>query len=177
MDNFWIIIIIIGAVISLSQKNQKKAPAESDDYPQPNPQQEWERRLREIMEEHKTSTPSSPAQPRPVGGNTRTLEQTVTPIPNAKPQMKMRPKHSPTEASRRVADNTSHPARPSTIMQANRGEVTSAVSNKDNTANSKIKATSTKHESDFSIDRILDDFSMEKAVIYAEILKPKHEEY
>ena len=28
-----------------------------------------------------------------------------------------------------------------------------------------------------NIDAILDDFSMEKAVIYAEILKPKYEEY
>lgn len=177
MDNFWIIIIIIGAVISLSQKNQKKTPAESDDTPQPNPQQEWERRLREIMEEHKTSNPSSPAQPRPAGGSTRTLEQTVTPIPNTKPQMKMRPKHSPTEANRRVADNISHSAHPSTIKQANRGEVASTIGNKDNTANNNVKATPTKHESDFSIDRILDDFSIEKAVIYAEILKPKHEEY
>ena len=57
MDNFWIFIVIIGAVISLAQKGLKQAPAESDDTTQPNPQQEWERRIREIMNEQKGSTP------------------------------------------------------------------------------------------------------------------------
>jgi hypothetical protein len=37
--------------------------------------------------------------------------------------------------------------------------------------------TQTKPEGEINIERIIDDFSMEKAVIYAEILKPKYEEY
>lgn len=168
MDNFWIFIVIIGAVISLAQKGKKQAPAESDDTTQPNPQQEWERRIREIMNEQKGSThpqdrkattttqrPQTPHLPRP----------TVTPTPKTV---------CPNNGSERVATLATTPK-----MRAyapKQESFNTPTNNHKPTTSESNKMLDAKEEGS-NIDAILDDFSMEKAVIYAEILKPKYEEY
>lgn len=168
MDNFWIFIVIIGAVISLAQKGQKQTPAESDDTTQPNPQQEWERRIREIMNEQKgsahpqdrkattpTQRPQTPHLPRP----------TVTPTPKAVCTNNSGERVvtlATTSKTRAYA-----PKQESFNTPANNHKPTTSESN---------KMLDAKEEGS-NIDAILDDFSMEKAVIYAEILKPKYEEY
>ena len=144
MDNIWIFIVIIGAVISLAQKNQKKPMTESENAPQPNPQEEWERQLREILGER----PQTPAAPKPAS---QPIERDITPE-NKQP--------APAQ-SKRVAMPS--PKNKTAIQQPTNA-------NKGNEAQSKS-------DSDINIEKIIDDFSMEKAVIYAEILKPKYEEY
>lgn len=144
MDNIWIFIVIIGAVISIAQKNHKKPMAESENAPHPNPQEEWERQLREILGEK----PQTPAAPKPAS---QPIENSVA--PKFKQPM-------PTQ-SKRVA-------MPSPKNKATSQQPTNA--NKDN-------KTPNKSDNDINIEKIIDDFSMEKAVIYAEILKPKYEEY
>ena len=168
MDNFWIFIVIIGAVISLAQKGQKQAPAESDDTTQPNPQQEWERRIREIMNEQKGSAhpqdrkATTPAQ-RPQ--TSHLPRPTVTPTPKAV---------CPNNSGERVATLATTPK---TRAYAPKQESFNTPTNNHKPTTSEPKKRLDAKEEGSNIDAILDDFSMEKAVIYAEILKPKYEEY
>ena len=146
MDNIWIFIVIIGAVISLAQKNQKKPMTESENAPLPNPQEEWERQLREILGER----PQTPAAPKPVS---QPIERDITPE-NKQP--------TPLQSKRVVAPS---PKGKTTIQQPA------------NAKKEKNQEVQTKPEGEINIESIIDDFSMEKAVIYAEILKPKYKEY
>ena len=146
MDNIWIFIVIIGAVISLAQKNQKKPMTESENAPQPNPQEEWERQLREILGEK----PQTPAAPKPAS---QPIERNITPE-NKQP--------TPLQSKRVVA--------PSPKSKA-------AIQQPINAKKEKAQEAQAKPEGEINIEGIIDDFSMEKAVIYAEILKPKYEEY
>ncbi len=146
MDNIWIFIVIIGAVISLAQKNQKKPMTESENAPQPNPQEEWERQLREILGER----PQTPAAPKPAS---QPIERDITPE-NKQP--------APSPSKRVVAPS---PKSKTTIQQPT------------NTKKEKAQEAQAKPEGEINIESIIDDFSMEKAVIYAEILKPKYKEY
>ena len=158
MDNIWIFIVIIGAVISLAQKNQKKPMPKSENAPQPNPQEEWERQLREILGER----PQMPAAPKPAS---QPLEKSAAPEYKQPAQSKRvvmpSPKAQFKAQSQQATINTQKNG--ATIQQPTNA-------NKGNEAQSKS-------ESDINIEKIIDDFSMEKAVIYAEILKPKYEEY
>ncbi|MBQ7787134.1 MAG: hypothetical protein IJ378_03090 [Alistipes sp.] len=168
MDNFWIFIVIIGAVISLAQKGQKQAPAESDDTTQPNPQQEWERRIREIMNEQKGSTP-------PLGREATT--------PTQRPQTSHLPRPTVTPTPKAVRTNNSGErvatlaTTPKMRMYAPKQESFNTPTNNHKPTTSESNKMLDAKEEGSNIDAILDDFSMEKAVIYAEILKPKYEEY
>ena len=147
MDNIWIFIVIIGAVISLAQKNQKKTMTDSENAPQPNPQEEWERQLREILGDR----PQMPAAPKPAS---QPIDRSVAP----------EYKQPAPAQSKRVAMPS--PKNKTAIQQPINAK-------KDN----KPQEMQTKPEGEINIEGIIDDFSMEKAVIYAEILKPKYEEY
>ena len=166
MDNFWIFIVIIGAVISLAQKGQKQAPAESDDTTQPNPQQEWERRLREIINEQKGST-----HPQDRKGTTPTQRPQTPHLP--RPTVTPTPKRTD-NSGERVATLATTPKR--RIYAPKQESFNTPTNNHKPTTSESNKMLDAKEEGS-NIDAILDDFSMEKAVIYAEILKPKYEEY
>lgn len=130
MDLLWLFILIFGVVVSIGQKSQKKAPAEGKTVPeQLDPHQEFERRIRELLQEDK---------------------------PAAKPVA---------SASTQVA-----------TMATERAKVEKTQSR---VATKNVSAERQKEqpkEAD-ELDQIVNDFSIEKAVIYAEILKPKYEEY
>ena len=166
MDNFWIFIVIIGAVISLAQKGQKQAPAESDDTTQPNPQQEWERRIREIINEQKGST-----HPQDRKGTTPTQRPQTPHLP--RPTVTPTPKRTD-NSGERVATLATTPKR--RIYAPKQESFNTPTNNHKPTTSESNKMLDAKEEGS-NIDAILDDFSMEKAVIYAEILKPKYEEY
>ena len=159
MDNIWIFIVIIGAVISLAQKNQKRPKTESDNTPQPNPHEEWERQLREILGE----------------GRPKTTTQANKPTESsAMPEYKARPVRTSRE-SRRVdtpSQQVLHKSQPKRTTNVNNSTTQSQY-----TKENKPQEAPKKQEDNNNIERIIDDFSMEKAVIYAEILKPKYEEY
>jgi hypothetical protein len=151
MDNFWIFIVIIGAVISLAQKSPKKASS-SDDTPTTDPQQELERQIRELLGEKPASKPVPAEQKR---------AEMPTPIP------------TPIITPKNRVDTATSITKPK--HQSKIETVTTAkVATTTNKAKSKA---ATDDEPNEIIGQIIDDFTMEKAVIYAEILKPKYEEY
>ena len=153
MDNFWIFIVIIGAAISLAQKSPKKASS-SDDIPTADPQQELERQIRELLGEKPASKPA-PAERKRV----------ETPAPTPIPTPVITPKNRVDTAT-----SITKPKQQSKIGIA----ATTKAATPTNKAKSKAAADDEPNE---IIGQIVDDFSMEKAVIYAEILKPKYEEY
>ena len=130
MDLLWLFILIFGVVVSIGQKSQKKAPAEGETASEElDPHQEFERRIRELLQEDKPS---------------------VKPVASASTQVA-------TMATERVKVEKTQ----------------SRVANKNMGAQ---RAKEQPKEAD-ELDQIVNDFSIEKAVIYAEILKPKYEEY
>ena len=130
MDLLWLFILIFGVVVSIGQKSQKKAPAEGETVPEElDPHQEFERRIRELLQEDKPAA-------KPAASTTKQVATMAT----------ERAKVEKTQS--RVAIKN---------MGAQR-------------------AKEQPKEAD-ELDQIVNDFSIEKAVIYAEILKPKYEEY
>lgn len=130
MDLLWLFILIFGVVVSIGQKSQKKAPAEGETMPEElDPHQEFERRIRVLLQEDKPA---------------------VKPVASASTQV--------------------------ATMATRRAKVEKTQSR---VAAKNVSATHAKEqpkEAD-ELDQIVNDFSIEKAVIYAEILKPKYEEY
>ena len=130
MDLLWLFILIFGVVVSIGQKSQKKAPAEGETASEElDPHQEFERRIRELLQEDKPS---------------------VKPVASASTQVA-------TMATERVKVEKTQ----SRVAIKNMGAQ---------------RAKEQPKEAD-ELDQIVNDFSIEKAVIYAEILKPKYEEY
>lgn len=167
MDNLWIFIVIIGAVISLSQKSHKKASTESDNPTPPNPQEEWERQLRELLGDKEPHTPKRSAPSPTVSPSERTT------IPK-------QDIHPTSCEDRRVVKRTPQP--PEVLLEVQASRATSFAEQKAATkpktnANGNLTRKAAPDNQGNDIDKIIEDFSMEKAVIYAEILKPKYEEY
>ena len=130
MDLLWLFILIFGVVVSIGQKSQKKAPAEGETVPEVlDPHQEFERRIRELLQEDKPAA-------KPAASTTKQVATMAT----------ERAKVEKTQ-SRVATKNMGAP-----------------------------RAKEQPKEAD-ELDQIVNDFSIEKAVIYAEILKPKYEEY
>lgn len=130
MDLLWLFILIFGVVVSIGQKSQKKAPAEGETVPEElDPHQEFERRIRELLQEDKPAA-------KPAASTTKQVATMAT----------ERAKVEKTQ-SRVATKNMGAP-----------------------------RAKEQPKEAD-ELDQIVNDFSIEKAVIYAEILKPKYEEY
>ena len=157
LDNIWIFVVIIGAVISIAQKNQQKQrKADSNDEPSLDPQAELERRMREIF------------------GESKRVEQTAEnrPIPTPKPaQQAGNTQPKPTRTSSQTAASNST-AKGYNISAANKPANKSASQSKP--ANPiKDGDITAKNE----IDEIIEDFTMEKALIYSEIIRPKFDEF
>ena len=130
MDLLWLFILIFGVVVSIGQKSQKKAPAEGETASEElDPHQEFERRIRELLQEDKPS---------------------VKPVASASTQV--------------------------ATMATERAKVEKTQSR---VATKNVSAERQKEQPKEvdELDQIVNDFSIEKAVIYAEILKPKYEEY
>lgn len=153
MDNFWIFIVIIGAVISLAQKSPKKASS-SDDTPTADPQQELERQIRELLGE-KPASKSAPAEQK------RVETPAPTPIP------------TPVIIKNNRVDTATSITKPKHQSKIKIAATAKAVTH----TNKATNKSATDDEPNEIIGQIVDDFTMEKAVIYAEILKPKYEEY
>lgn len=130
MDLLWLFILIFGVVVSIGQKSQKKAPAEGETVPEVlDPHQEFERRIRELLQEDKPAA-------KPAASTTKQVATMAT----------ERAKVEKTQS--RVA-----------------------------TKNARVERAKEQPKEADELDQIVNDFSIEKAVIYAEILKPKYKEY
>ena len=130
MDLLWLFILIFGVVVSIGQKSQKKAPAEGETVPEElDPHQEFERRIRELLQEDKPAV-------KPAASTTKQVATMATKrVKVEKTQSRVAAKNVSAERQKELPKETDE------------------------------------------LDQIVNDFSIEKAVIYVEILKPKYEEY
>lgn len=156
MDIFWVFILIFGAIVSIGQKASKQqAPTDVESEPTLSPEEEMERRIRELLEGKQTppkaTRPMQPTAP----------QKSFTPAPAATPQRAAGPQ--------RVAT----PTRPVTTPARATRSATKA-STRTNKITDPIKQGEIKQS---EIGRIIDDFTIKKATIYAEIMNPKYKEY
>ena len=153
------IILIAGAIMSVSQKDHKKrhgTASDNEDTPAPDRREEWNRRMRDIFGDLPTAppVPTAPHYPQSVG------TQGIDPD---HPLARAAKRES--AAAERVAAAPKSPKHKNTAKtvgsdkaQARPTEPKTAVGNTD-------------------YGRMIDEFDFERAVIYSEILKPKFEEY
>ena len=160
MDIFWVFILIFGVIVSIGQKASKQqAPTDVESEPTLSPEEEMERRIRELLEGKQTPPKATPpVQPaaKPV-----TPQKSFTPAPAATPQRAAVPQ--------RVATPTRPSATPARVTKN-----ATKASTRTNKTTDPIKQGEIKQS---EIGRIIDDFTIEKATIYAEIMNPKYKEY
>lgn len=174
MDNIWIFLVIIGAIFSFAQKNQGKRQQGSDEAYEGhegeetvNPHEMLERRVRELLGEE---TPKS--NPMPTHKPARNAESAT---PSQQSANRPMPR---TSVSRSTITTKQQTAKSATSMPQYRSQTkrTQAIAMDVNTIPQKAVSAQQKGCNE-QIGQIIDDFSMEKAVIYSEILKPKFEEF
>ena len=171
MDNIWIFLVIIGAIFSFAQKNQGKRQQGSDEADKGhegeetvNPHEMLERRVRELLGEE---TPKS--NPMPTHKPTRNAESATSSQQSTNRPMPHTSVARPTMTTKQQQTAKSAISKP----QAKR---TQAIASDGNIASQKAVSAQQKGRNE-QIGQIIDDFSMQKAVIYSEILKPKFEEF
>lgn len=160
MSNFWLILLIFGVVASFSRKNEKRSgvPTPNEGENEQDVQTEWERKIKELLGEGESSTTPQPATNAP--------KQSVNPTHSTQTSLANERKGSYTP----LAPQQSRVAR-------GKKQPTSTISAKPKASDQyRDKIKEGEIGSNDEIKAILDDFSMEKAVIYSEILKPKYEE-
>ena len=155
MSTYWIFIAVCGIILSIAKKNQnkqrKRASIETPTPDAQSPQTELERQLRELFGERPSGqqTDGNTTTSRPT--HQKVTSTATRPIPTKVPRMGATTKNK-------------------TIKAAQHKDITT---NNNTTLNDSPKSTPNNGQ----IEEILEDFSMEKAVIYSEILKPKYDEY
>lgn len=174
MDNIWIFLVIIGAIFSFAQKNQGKRQQGSDEAYEGhegeetvNPHEMLERRVRELLGEE---TPKS--NPMPTHKPARNAERATSSQQDTNRPMPRTSVARPTMTTKQQQTAKSAASMPQYRSQTKR---TQAIA-MDNTIPQKAVSAQQKGHNE-QIGQIIDDFSMEKAVIYSEILKPKFEEF
>ncbi len=183
MDNIWIILLIVGAVISLTQKNTKRRPQTDSDEEQP--RDVLQKHLEEIFgrgAEH-PAAPRPTAMPMPQPPVRKPSAESADTAPAARPktqdtaprQQTAEPKKHIRSTAETSARDTSH--RNQAMAQATRRQQQQKPSAIQTQQLRKGSAETPAHHSDNELERIIEEFDMERAVIYSEILKPKYEEY
>ena len=161
----WMIILIAGAIMSVSQKDQKKrsgTASDNEDTPAPDRREEWNRRMRDILFGDSPTAPpvpTAPHYPQPVGTQGIDLDH---PLARA---AKRESAATEKVTAERVA------AAPKPQKHKNTAKVVGC--NKAQACPTEPKAA----VGNTDYRRMIDEFDLERAVIYSEILKPKFEEY
>ena len=173
----------MGAVISLTQKNTKRRPQTDSDEEQP--RDVLQKHLEEIFgrgAEH-PAAPRPTAMPMPQPPVRKPSAETADTAPAARPktqdtaprQQTAEPKKHIRSTAETSARDTSH--RNQAMAQATRRQQQQKPSAIQTQQLRKGSAETPAHHSDNELERIIEEFDMERAVIYSEILKPKYEEY
>ena len=184
MDNIWIILLIVGAVISLTQKNTKRRQ-QTDSDEEEQPRDVLQKHLEEIFgrgEEH-PAAPRPTAMPMPQPPVRKPSAESADTAPAARPktqdtaprQQTAEPKKHIRSTAETSARDTSHRNR--AMAQATRRQQQQKPPAIEQQQLRKGSAETPAHHSDNELERIIEEFDMERAVIYSEILKPKYEEY
>lgn len=174
MDNIWIFLVIIGAIFSFAQKNQGKRQQGSDEADEGrkgeetvNPHEMLERRVRELLGEETPKSNPMPTHKPARSADTTTSSQQGANRPTLRTSV-ARPTMTTKQQTVKSATST-----PQYRSQTKR---TQAIASDGNIASQKAVSAQTRGHNE-QIGQIIDDFSMQKAVIYSEILKPKFEEF
>ena len=175
MDNIWIFLVIIGAIFSFAQKNQGKRQQGSDEAYEGregeetvNPHEMLERRVRELL-----GKDSPKSNPMPTYKPTRNAESATSSQQGANRPTLRTSVARPTMTTKQQQTAKSATSMPQYRLQTKR---TQAIALDGNIASQKAVSAQTRGHNE-QIGQIIDDFSMQKAVIYSEILKPKFEEF
>ena len=183
MDNIWIILLIVGAVISLTQKNTKRRPQTDSDEEQP--RDVLQKHLEEIFgrgAEH-PAAPRPTAMPMPQPPVRKPSAETADTAPAARPKTQdTAPRQQTAEPKKHIRSTAETSARDAShrnraMAQATRRQQQQKPSAIQTQQLRKGSAETPAHHSDNELERIIEEFDMERAVIYSEILKPKYEEY
>ena len=160
MDIFWLFIIIFGVVVSVGQKSQKRA-TEAEMQPQEpeSPEAEMERRIREILGDRPTRKMT-----------TKSAEKSATEYDLSGPR------NDASKSQNRRSDLWQNGATKSYAAKSDKGNLSASANT---VKRQEAIGNSSKNEvrQSSELEQIIDDFSIEKATIYAEILKPKYEEF
>lgn len=157
MGSFWIVLLFMGIAAlvkrheanSESKTNTSGAPTDSE-------KEEIERRIREILGEPATKAKRVTTQPA--------AERRVATTPTKRTQPAKQ------QATQRI--------KPNTIISQHNATAVSKSNAPHSMAKNQAKTTiDTQSPTKSEIENIIEDFSLEKAVIYAEILEPKYKEY
>ena len=176
MGSFWIFFLFLG-IVALVKRNEianESKKSQSEQPPVEDIRREFERRLKELRGE---IPPQGSAQPMQRGTMPHpTLQRPVAPRP-ATTQSAM--PRTTTAQSATPRTTTARPVRPSVQPNAQTQQAAqqgSAIRPSNNTAQNnqhQPNATAAKSE----VERMVEDFSIEKAVIYSEILEPKFKQF
>lgn len=168
MGSFWIFLLFAGiaAIVKRNELTTEKS-APTQDAPTDEEKEDIERRIREILGE--------PQQPKRAAQPAIPSEKRVAPAPS-----------KPVRRIPKSARPNQHPGTPSaahvqnTHSRANSGEAISLETLEHVWTDRPRTAKPVKQEPEAAnseLQAIINDFTMEKAVIYAEILEPKFKEY
>lgn len=161
----WMIILIAGAIMSVSQKDQKKrsgTASDNEDTPAPDRREEWNRRMRDILFGDLPTAPpvpTAPHYPQHVG------KQGIDPAHPLARAAKRESAATEKVTAERVA------AAPKPQKHKNTAKTVGSDKAQARPAEPKAAVGNTDY------GRMIDEFDLERAVIYSEILKPKFEEY
>lgn len=169
MGSFWIFFLFMGIVALVKRKEMA---SQEDTTPQNTPtgaptedeKQEIERRIREILGEPQPQKRVVTAQP---AKRVAPPAQSATPRPAvrpARPKVKVQSTHTSLEQITPEISMSSH-------------RFAQPVTSRSTAIPKKVQTTLTEVTDKSELDAMIDDFSIEKAVIYSEILEPKFKEY
>lgn len=168
MGSFWIFFLFLGIVALVKRKEMA---SQEDTTPQNTPtgaptedeKQEIERRIREILGEPQPQKRVVTAQPakRVAPAQSATPRPAVRP---ARPKVKVQPTHTSLEQITPEISMSSH-------------RLTQPTPSRSTASSRKQQNLTTEIAGKSELDAMIDDFTIEKAVIYSEILEPKFKEY
>lgn len=168
MGSFWIFFLFMGIVALVKRKemaSQEDTPPQNTPTgaPTEDEKQEIERRIREILGEPQPQKRVVTAQPA----------KRVAPAQSAPPRPAVRP------ARPKVKVQSTHTSleqiTPEISMSSHR--LTQPTPSRNTASSRKQQNPTTEIAGKSELDAMIDDFSIEKAVIYSEILEPKFKEY
>lgn len=160
MGSFWIFFLFLGMVALIKRKEMASQDdttpqnIPSTEAPTENEKQEIERRIREILGEPQPVKRAAPTQPTAPKQAART----------ARPKVKAQSARTSLEQITPKTQLSAHrPAQP--------------TPSRSTTNPKKVKTTATEVAGKSEPKTMIDDFTIEKAVIYSEILEPKFKQY
>lgn len=161
MGSFWTFLVIIGVVaIKFFGELATDKGASQPTVPTDEEKNDIEKRIQEILGEveQKRVVPTQPTAPQP------SMPAPQPAMRPARPKTKAQPAYSSLEQITPEISMSSHRLTQSATSRS------TAIPKKAQTAPTEVTDKS-------ELDAMIDDFSIEKAVIYSEILEPKFKQY